>query len=368
MSGPRPKSWRPFSKRTGHNKALKTEMNSLKDRPSPEQFNHDLSDRYARIVSRFVSPGQPYALLDFPDHSNIGDSAIYAGEIAFFDHHAGRAPDYVCSLSTYRQDVGNFCPEGPLFLHGGGNFGTVWPKYQRFRHGVIERYKNRRIVQLAQSIHYDPAKPKLLEDSKRTIGSHPNFTLLVRDQPSFDLAQAEFDCEVILCPDAAHCLLNLPPVGAPRHAVLSLMRDDKESTHGDMVAKLRQHGPIADWGRQHLAKTPLDRIVEAFLRPARPDSITLMRRRERMYRRQAAYRVARGVQLLSRGQVVVSDRLHAHLISGLMGKPHLCLDNSYGKVARYISAWGSDNRTVQVSDMAGFDTALERLKQGALPE
>lgn len=345
-----------------------TEMDDLKNRPSPEQVNRRLSDRYDQVVSRFVVPGQPYALLDFPDHSNIGDSAIYAGEIAFFDRHAGRAPDYVCSLSTYRRDVGTFCPEGPLFLHGGGNFGTVWPKYQRFRHEVIERYGNRRIVQLAQSIHYDPARPGLLEDSKRLIGNHPDFTLLVRDRPSLDFARAEFDCAVILCPDAAHCLLGLPPVGLPRHAVLSLMRDDKESAHGDLVATLRRQGPIVDWGRQRRARTPLDRIVEALLRPARPDSAMLMRRRERMYRRQAAYRVACGVRLLSKGRVIVSDRLHAHLMSGLMGKPHLCLDNSYGKVARYIAAWGSDDRTMQISDRTGLDAALTRWKHGPLPE
>ena len=339
-------------------------MEILKDRPSPKQLNRSLADRYAQAVGRFVSPGQPFALLDVPDHSNIGDSAIYAGEIAFFDHHAGRAPDYVCSLSTYRQDVEDFCPEGPLFLNGGGNFGTVWPRYQHFRHGVIDRYKNRRIVQLAQSIHFDPAKPTLLEESKRAIGSHPDFTLLVRDQPSFDFAQAAFDCEVILCPDAAHCLLHLPPVGTPRHPVLSLMRDDKESAYGDMIATLRRQGPIIDWGRQRLAKTPVDRIVESVLRPALPGSVTLMRRRERMFRRQAAYRVACGVRMLSKGRVVVSDRLHAHLISGLMGKPHLCLDNSYGKISRYISTWGSDSQTLQIADMADFDATLERLKQG----
>jgi pyruvyl transferase EpsO len=87
-----------------------------------------------------------------------------------------------------------------------------------------------------------------------------------------------------------------------------------------------------------------------------------MRRRERTYRRHAAYRLACGVRKLSRGQVIVSDRLHAHLIAGLMGKPHVCLDNSYGKIGRYIETWGKDNQTLQVSTPQEIKAALEQLK------
>lgn len=33
------------------------------------------------------------------------------------------------------------------------------------------------------------------------------------------------------------------------------------------------------------------------------------------------------------GRLVVTDRLHAHVLAGLMGVPHIVVDNSYGKVA-----------------------------------
>lgn len=351
------------------NKDTGMDIRLFQSRPSPDQLNRSLADHFSRVVGQFVSAGQPYALLDFPDYSNIGDSAIYAGEMAFFDRHVGREPDYVCSLSIYRQDIEVFCPEGPLFLNGGGNFGTIWRKHQAFRHDVIERYKNRRIVQLAQSIHFDSSDRQILEDSKRVIGNHPDFTLLVRDLPSRDFAQAEFNCPVIMCPDASHCLLHLPPVRTPQHKVLSLMRDDKEASYQEDVAtKLYQQGPVTDWGRQPLARTLGDWLVEGLLRPVRPNSTALMRRRERMYRRQANYRVTCGVRLLSDAQIIVSDRLHGHLISGLMGKPHLCLDNSYGKVSRYLAAWGWDSATVHISGMANFDATLEQLKQGLMQQ
>lgn len=325
-------------------------------------LNSTLADGFASTLGQFVSPGQDFALLDFPDYSNIGDSAIYAGQIAFFDRHVGRPASYVCSIDTYRRDIDDFCPEGPVFLTGGGNFGSLWQKHQCFRHDVIGRYKHRRIVQMAQSVHFASGTDALRDEGKRLIGEHPDFIMLVRDKPSYDLMTAEFDCTVLMCPDAAHCLLHLPPAGQPQHEVLSVLRDDKEAAGGTYADFLRPKGPIVDWGRQPFARSATDRIVETFVRPRFSGSSALMQRRERMYRRQADYRIRYGTRLLSKGKRIVSDRLHAHLIASLMQKPHICLDNSYGKIGRYISAWGADDRTVSAGSLEELEAALKAME------
>lgn len=330
-------------------------------------LNSTLADSFASTLGQFVSPDQPFALLDFPDHPNIGDSAIYAGEIAFFDRHVRRPASYVCSINTYRRDIDDFCPEGPLFLHGGGNFGSIWQKHQRFRHDVIGRYKNRRIVQMAQSVHFASGTDSLRDESKRLIGEHPDFIMLVRDKPSYDFVAAEFDCPVLMCPDAAHCLQYLPTTRQPQHDVLSVLRDDKETAGGPYADFLRQTGPIVDWGRQPLARSVTDRAVEALVQPRFPGSSTLMRRRERMYRRQADYRIRYGTRLLSKGKLIVSDRLHAHLLASLMQKPHICLDNIYGKISRYISAWGTDDKTIQVHNLAELKDAMKAMVSSGTP-
>ena len=46
-----------------------------------------------------------------------------------------------------------------------------------------------------------------------------------------------------------------------------------------------------------------------------------------------------GLKFLSRGKVVVSDRLHAHILSVMLNKPHVMLDNSYKKVSSYHTTW-----------------------------
>jgi len=54
---------------------------------------------------------------------------------------------------------------------------------------------------------------------------------------------------------------------------------------------------------------------------------------------QAVARVDRGLRLLAQGRVVVTDRLHGHILSDLLGIPHVVLDNEYGKIAAYLDAW-----------------------------
>ncbi|MCC5952198.1 MAG: polysaccharide pyruvyl transferase family protein [Acidimicrobiia bacterium] len=46
----------------------------------------------------------------------------------------------------------------------------------------------------------------------------------------------------------------------------------------------------------------------------------------------------RGLRVLSRGKVVVTDRLHAHVVALAAGIPSVVLDNSYGKVHGVVAA------------------------------
>ena len=50
-------------------------------------------------------------------------------------------------------------------------------------------------------------------------------------------------------------------------------------------------------------------------------------------------RFRRGIRQISRGRAIVTDRLHVHICSLLLGRPHAVLDNSYGKFRRFMSAF-----------------------------
>ena len=322
---------------------------------SPDQAIRRQMDLFRNAVGPHLQPGQPYALLDFPNYANIGDSAIYAGELAFFDAHAGRRADCVCTWNADMDWLERQLPaEGPIFLHGGGNFGDLWMNHQNFRHNVLQRFKDRKIVQLPQSIHYrDPAG---IAETARLIAAHGNFTLLVRDQASHDLARQHFDCETALCPDAAMMLWKLDPGIAPQTDLLVVLRDDIEAVRDETHYWLKSRYPTADWVDVDVWTLPV-RVVWKLVRSL-PDNRLGMIWREIMYRRQARQRVMAGARQLAAGRRIVTDRLHMHLISTLIRRPHVVLDNSYGKIGRYIDAWGADDLTVQVSSLEDLQRTL----------
>ena len=49
--------------------------------------------------------------------------------------------------------------------------------------------------------------------------------------------------------------------------------------------------------------------------------------------------VRRADEVLARGRVVRTDRLHAHLLSLLQGIPHVIEDNATGKVRAFHDTW-----------------------------
>lgn len=291
-------------------------------------------------------PG-PWALLDWPSHGNVGDSAIWAGTLAVLKPRFGRPPSFVSRCGDYPSGLDRAMPEGPILLHGGGNFGDIWRGYHENRMRLLTELRHRSIVQLPQSIHYhDPAA---LAEMARAIGCHPDFTLMVRDKQSLQIARDHFDCKIVLCPDLAFGLGRVESRVCPKVDVFSLLRDDVErANHGVDYATAREFGPVDDWARRPSARTQPDRRLLKVLH--RMPHAWAIPRIEAAYARLASREVQRGADMLAEGRVVLTDRLHAHVLCVLMQKPHVVLDNSYGKIGAFIDTWPSDGLTHKPGD------------------
>src|SRR3546814_19637634 len=75
----------------------------------------DLGSRVADVFAATISEG-PVALVDFPDHSNVGDSAIWLGEMAWLDGN-GRLPIYSAALNNFSEtDLLRAAPQGPILI------------------------------------------------------------------------------------------------------------------------------------------------------------------------------------------------------------------------------------------------------------
>ncbi len=286
------------------------------------------------------------ALLDFPDYSNVGDAAIWLGELTYLRRQHGVRPAYVCHLENYDPEaLRRSLPAGPIFLSGGGNFGDLWPGFQEFRERVLADFPDRTVVQLPQSIHFQSQRRQ--ERTARAIQAHGDVVLMVRDEASRDLAERHFDCRVELVPDMAFALGPLAWPRKPELPRLGLLRNDRERLHD--VAHADATLPRADWVDgdvcgQTVRRRALLRLLPELGLAARDP----MARREHLYGHLAAARVARGLHLLTGAETVVSDRLHGHVLCTLLGQRHTLLDNNYGKISRFVETWTRDLEILRV--------------------
>lgn len=290
-----------------------------------------LEDRVGGILDPRLGDGT-YSLLDFPDHSNVGDSAIWLGEVAYLSK---RRVDPRLVTRSEIPTAKELAEGGTILLHGGGNFGDLWPAHQHLRIEVLNRTKGQAVIQLPQSIHF--ANQELVDDTARAIDRHGNFTLLVRDEPSRDFARKHFNCDVELAPDMAFCLGELNR-RTPDLALYYLMRTDLEQKGGFSLPESNHKVVCEDWLTEPVSEVRRVRKA-AFVRNILSSKAN---RNLAMFNAVARHRVQRGSDALSRGKVVITDRLHGHILCTLLGIPHVTLDNSYRKIGNFVDSWTSE--------------------------
>ena len=119
--------------------------------------------------------------------------------------------------------------------------------------------------------------------------------------------------------------------------ILWLRRGDKESA---VPSPPQANAGVVerDWlpRRPGDASAGLSRLFERALdRVARTNQRALLS----LYDAVARQQLRHGISVLARAEVVVTDRLHGHILSVLLGKPNVALDNSDSKVKSFFETW-----------------------------
>lgn len=302
----------------------------------------EVRQTYLDVVGRCLHGFHDVAHVDFPNHSNVGDSAIWLGECVAF-RRLGKRVRYRCDIDSYdARALRSRLPAGPILIHGGGNFGDLYPRHQDFRERLIEDFPDRIVIQLPQTVHFGDRRS--LGRAKAKFEVAKEFTLLVRDRESCNVAEA-LGVRSILCPDAVHLLDRIERPRATDREIVWLARTDDEAD-GDMAPPVGVE-PV-DW--LDPSDTPAVERVSQWLRRRARDhprerrwiGAVQARGLESLARR----RLTRGVALLARGRVVVTDRLHGHLLAMTLGIPSVVLDTRHGKLSRYVDAWTKDHAGV----------------------
>lgn len=320
-------------------------------------------------LRRNVPAGMPVALLDFPNHINAGDTMIHRGQVQYL-HELGCDVDYLATLHTYdRSALDAHAPGCPILLQGGGNFGDRYPVNQLFRERIIDENPDRRIVQLPQTLHYSSADE--LRRTRDIYARHRNLTILIRDRNGVGRAAEYFPTSTVeYCPDLAFGIGPLTPAGRPDHDVVLLKRTDSESAHPAALvpAELRAIAYVHDWRLDWFGKDlrwwPQSLAIVAMC------GVGALRRRvfpysARVFESQSTAILRSAIATLSRGAIVVTDRLHAAILGVLLGKPVVMVDNTDHKVAAAYQDYLRSVPDVRLADDFEEATSMVRSMAGS---
>lgn len=332
----------------------------------------ELRSRAEQALGFVLGGTRRVALVNFPNHGNPGDPGLWLGTHALLRSLGVRvvyqATHWSLDLAALDRAVGS----DPVLINGGGNFGDLYAGQQGARMELIRGWGGRPLVQLPQSIQFaDPANALPVAEAIRMQGA---FTMMVRDETSVALSRELLGIDAVLSPDHAfgqhplqsraqitrEVLWMVWPPGAPEATTASQLPDPPEWVHvedwhtGAALAHehFDAHGRLAwrvnRWFEAHWSSPRARRAWPLLAATFAP----LARRW-----------FGRGVDLVAGSRVLVTNKLHGHVVAVLLGKPHVVLDNSYGKVAGILDTWTGGLPIVHRASTAAEALAIaERLR------
>ncbi|MDG2035169.1 MAG: polysaccharide pyruvyl transferase family protein [Pseudomonadales bacterium] len=297
-----------------------------------------LKTHYA-LIKKHLSPiisHKNVMHLDIPCHSNIGDLLIDLGTEKFINDCNATCLERYSAFDINRLKNKQAASSTVLLLHGGGNFGDLYPIHQQLRLDIINQYPDNPIIILPQSVHYQDISA-LINDAK-FINRHQKLTVCLRDQPSYDLINAHVDADkLLLLPDMASSLVESFPY-QPNAMLDRLLfrRNDIESTQAST--------PTSSFDWSNLVSKLDNRKLKLAKR--------LLKNNHKLLHRYYGHKlhinlrnklIHLAVNHFQQHQTIDTDRLHGMILSQLLQIPTVMHDNSYGKNRRYFDAWFSES-------------------------
>lgn len=336
--------------------------------PEVLQLKQKLHDALGQL-----QPFQQCVLLDHPDHTNVGDSMIWCGEVLYLSRVLKAKISYAASIRNFSEENLNEQDDNiPILLHGGGNFGDIWAGSQDFRNYIVSKYRKRPIVIFPQTIYFaDSAK---LAESAKIFNAHPDLTIFVRDHFSYEIASQNFqNCRVIRSPDAALEMIGVEAFSnnfsKKRDRILYHCREDQELNlrfSSDHASFSNLNVTVKDWTTQkyhsqfykNLPQNWIAQRSARILQGIQDGNLFPIEWTQRQYwkllypsgtefnqlHRSAIHRaswgyVHQGIYQFKQYRLVVTNRLHGHILCILMGIPHVFLPNSYYKNENFYKCW-----------------------------
>lgn len=268
-------------------------------------------------------------IFDAPNYPNVGDSLILLGSIQLLKEIGIEIEGIASSYSKVKKNISQ---STVIVISGGGNFGNLYEHHSREKQRIAQLYPNNLIIQFPCSVatKLDPSHDVFLEEFVR----YPNVKIFARDAESERILE-KLGYEVVLFPDAIHWIdFSQYHLAEPHFFGINVSRTDSESP----IDTERVYSRDFDWMSESYAFFAFRTLL---LKTHHSISKYILLR-------YAAHRVNRGLQIISLGKQVHTNRLHCILLSLLMDKEVTFFPNQVKKIDNYLSTWDLLNAKISI--------------------
>lgn len=270
--------------------------------------------------------GKRIYFIGTPSHYNLGDHVIAFAIKEYLQKVLPDAPitevsiqEFPYMLGIMKRTIGR---DDLIILQGGGNMGNIYWTNERIRREVIRHFPDNHIIIFPETIYYENTVygNADLAESINIYRKAKHLTICAREKVSYQTMKGYYThADVILTPDIA-CSYKFKIPKIRNGTVKLFFRSDRES--------------CIDSGMQKITEQILDGMGQPYM-----FSDMMYQSKGYIGRANRNYIVEQKVREISEAKLVVTDRLHAMILSVLTGTPCLVFYGYNHKIESTFRTW-----------------------------
>ncbi len=327
--------------------------------------------RVREAFAPLIARGAPVALVDFSETPNASDHAIWLGEKRLLEE-LGATIVYRCSPQSYDRDaMAGKLGQGLIVLHGGVHAGGKNTAHRAFRWRLLSDFPDSPAVLMP----YQPTRED--EDHLVRAGlafkSRANLVLFASSEQARKTLASHFGdtARIEMAPDPAFMLPPRKRMAEIAYDLVWIARTDSGNANDTTEVAARLASQAAE---KFSILGFSDGIDIGYVAKHRPQTILLTDWQAFVFENEAARSalmnlsfdaraeayVNRAYHLLSLGQVVITDRLHAHIFAMQLDVPHILLNDGAGRNFAFHETWTKSHARCRLADNPAEAWALAR--------
>lgn len=286
-------------------------------------------------------------LLGTPTHCNIGDAAIAQAEKDFLNSCGLKVTEItVNEWKRYKQVIKKNIKPTCILLHGGGNFGNLWPYEERMRQDIVTNLTAEEYILMPQTFYLEQTTGLDDTDLFKQKYNNNRFHLFAREKFSYEKMLEFFPkSKVFLTPDIVLFEKDntiLTPNNKNKEVdVLMVLRSDREG----IIEFDEKKNIVSVLNNRHLSFMNTDMLYK--------EPVIAKEKRLDVIKNK--------LNEFSKARLIITDRLHGMVFAYLAGVPCIVLKNNNYKIDGVYDWLKNEPGIIMLQNISDIEKAIDKV-------